>query len=72
MTVRSPFLAQSIGHRCEALIEADKGFASLRIGEIHPVSPPIQCLGNQGRVLQRDPRQTGNGSERSNARSRLK
>jgi hypothetical protein len=43
-----------------------------RIGEIHPVSPPIQRLGNQRRVLQRDLRQTGKGGESNNARSRLK
>ena len=34
-----------------------------RVGEIHPMSRPIQCLGSEVRVLQRDPRQTGKGGE---------
>ena len=65
-------IAQGTSHSREALVEADKGFATLRlcemerVGEIHPVSRPIQCLGSQGRVLQRDPRQTGKGGESSN------
>jgi hypothetical protein len=35
------------------------------VGEIHPLSRAIQCLGSQRRVLQCDPRQTGKGSESS-------
>ena len=36
-----------------------------RVGEIHPMPCPIQCLADEVRVLQRDPRQTGKGGESS-------
>jgi hypothetical protein len=54
------------------LVEADKGFAFLRlremerIGEIHPAPRPLQCLGSNDRVLQCHARQTREGGESGN------
>src|ERR1700720_1858584 len=62
-------LAQGIGHRREALVEANERLASLRlgemqrIGEIHTAPPPLQCLCSQSRIRQCDARQTGKGGE---------
>src|SRR5271166_6468452 len=64
--------AYRVGRSSKMSVKADERFAPLvfcemeRVGEIHPLRHPIQCLSSQGRGFQRNARKPCKGGQSTN------